>query len=70
VQDGKTGYIVPENREALAARMVDFVNDPTRRLMMGEQAREASCAYAIERTTEAMLVHYQRLIERVRGGQP
>ena len=70
VQDGKTGYIVPENREALAARMVDFVQDPTRRLMMGEQAREASRAYAIERTTEAMLVHYQRLIERVRGGQP
>jgi 1,2-diacylglycerol 3-alpha-glucosyltransferase len=69
VQDGETGYIVPEIREALAARMVDFVQDPARRVMMGKQAQEVSRAYAIERTTQTMLAHYQRLIERARGGQ-
>jgi len=72
IQDGKTGYLVShEDLAAFTAKLVRLVVDHDSRRKMGEQAREAASAYAIERTTEMMLERYQRVIsqakERKRG---
>jgi hypothetical protein len=37
--------------------------DPQLRLQMGSSAREASSAYAIERTTTVMLQHYEQIVK-------
>lgn len=70
VQDGVTGYLVPARAEALAEKMTRLVTDAELRQAMGQQARQAAQAYAIERTTQIMLGHYQRLVEGRKPGEP
>jgi glycosyltransferase involved in cell wall biosynthesis len=71
VQDGVTGYLVPEQAEGMAEKMVLLVGDAERRQEMGRQARQAAQAYAIERTAQTMLDRYQRLVDdRLAGRLP
>jgi glycosyltransferase involved in cell wall biosynthesis len=63
VQDGETGYLAPETDLAsFTAKMVRLVMDHNSRRKMGAQARQAAEEYAIERTTQIVLGHYQRVI--------
>jgi 1,2-diacylglycerol 3-alpha-glucosyltransferase len=69
VQEGVTGYLVPAQAEALVEKMILLVTDVERRQAMGAQARQAARAYAIERTTQLMLEHYQRLVDDRQAGR-
>jgi len=65
IQDGETGYLVPqEDLAAFTAKMVRLVVDHDSRRKMGEQARNAAGAYAIECTTQMMLERYQRVVDQ------
>jgi glycosyltransferase involved in cell wall biosynthesis len=65
IQDGETGYLVSrEDLAAFTAKMVRLVADRQSRQKMGEQARIASHAYAIERTTQMMLERYQKVVDQ------
>jgi len=65
VEDGETGYIITGEDLALyTAKMVRLVTDHDHRRSMSERAREISNKYAIERTTQIMLQHYQRLLDQ------
>ncbi len=65
VEDGKTGFLVQgEDLAAFTAKMIRLVTDPALRERMGQQAREVAKLYAIERTTDLMLHHYQRLVNQ------
>ena len=63
VQDGVTGYLAPLSVEALAEKMTWLVMDADQRHAMSRQARQASQAYAIERTAAIMLERYQQVVE-------
>jgi glycosyltransferase involved in cell wall biosynthesis len=66
IRDGETGYLVSqEDLAAFTAKMVRLVVDHDSRRKMGEQARIAASAYAIERTTQMMLERYQRVVDQV-----
>ncbi len=68
VIDGETGFLTAEeDLAAFTAKMVRLVTDDDQRRKMGMQARQASQAYAIERTTKMMLERYERVIDQVRG---
>lgn len=68
VIDGKTGYLVPgEDLAAYTASLVRLVLQHDERRMMGQQARQASGVYAIERTTQLMLEHYRRVVKQAAG---
>jgi glycosyltransferase involved in cell wall biosynthesis len=62
VQDGVTGYLSTEDLPGYTAKLTRLCLDPNLRKQMSGSAREASSAYAIERTTSIMLGHYQRLV--------
>lgn len=63
VRDGETGFLTPEeDMAAFTARMVRLVLDHDQRHRMGENARQASNEYAIERTTQLMSDVYQQTI--------
>jgi len=62
VEDGITGFLSTEDLPAFTAKLVRLCMDHDLRLKMGEAARQASTKYSIERTTQAMLNHYQRLV--------
>jgi 1,2-diacylglycerol 3-alpha-glucosyltransferase len=70
VQDGVTGYLVQPKAEAFAEKMTLMVTDIERRQELGRQARQAARAYAIERTAQIMLEHYQKLVDDRRAGRP
>jgi glycosyltransferase involved in cell wall biosynthesis len=63
VQDGVTGYLVPENAEMMVDKMALLVADTEHRQEMGRQARQAARAYGIERTAQLMLDAYQHLVD-------
>lgn len=64
VEDGVTGLLASENDLAeFTAKMVRLVIDGECRAEMGRQARGAARKYDIERTSQLLLDHYQRLIE-------
>ncbi len=68
VEDGVTGYIVPEeDLAAFTAKMVRMVNDHATRREMSSKTRQAAQAYDIERTTGMMLERYQRVIKSSAG---
>ena len=68
VEDGKTGFIVPEeDLAAFTAKMVRLVTDHEQRRAMGQRARLAVEAYHIERTTQMMLVRYEKVIRQSDG---
>jgi glycosyltransferase involved in cell wall biosynthesis len=62
VEDGQTGFLSNEDAIAFAVKMTRLVTEADLRRKMGAAARQASSRYAIERTTELMLAHYERLI--------
>ena len=65
IQDGITGFLIEkEDLAAFTAKMVRMVVDQDLRHQMGQQARQASEMYAIERTTQIMLDWYQKVIQR------
>jgi len=62
VTDGKTGFLAPQEDLAMyTARMVRMAYQKEERRCLGENARQASQAYAIERTLAALLDCYQRV---------
>ncbi len=65
VEDGKTGFIAPdEDLAAFTAMMVRLITQADERRAMGEKAREAAKNYSIERTTEMLLERYASVILR------
>jgi 1,2-diacylglycerol 3-alpha-glucosyltransferase len=66
IVDGETGLLVAEeDLAAYTAKLIRLVTFHEPRRQMGEQARLASQAYAIECTTRMMLEQYQNVVERV-----
>jgi glycosyltransferase involved in cell wall biosynthesis len=66
VRDGVTGFIATEDLAAFTAKLTRLCLDPALRKKMGAAARQASTDYAIERTTQIMLGHYERLVAGTR----
>lgn len=70
VCDGQTGFITPEEDLAsFTAKMVRLVTAHDERRWMGEQARQASLEYTIERTVQMMLERYQAAVQGSLGRQ-
>lgn len=61
VEDGLTGFLSTQDLPAFTAKLTRLCLDHDLRRKMGDAARQASTRYAIERTTQMMLTHYQRL---------
>lgn len=60
VQDGQTGYVVPDNEpEALAERLAHLICQPELRQRLGEQAAEYARAYAWTAIAERMVKVYR-----------
>jgi glycosyltransferase involved in cell wall biosynthesis len=62
IEDGVTGFLSSKNQAAFSAKMTRLSMDRDLRHKMGEAARNASRQYAIERTTQIMLKHYNHLV--------
>ena len=62
IEDGKTGFLATRDLAAYTAKLTRLCLDPKLIKQMGRAARDASTAYAIERTTQLMLKHYERLV--------
>ena len=62
VVDGATGFLATNDMPAFTAKLTRLCLDPGLRAQMSRSAREASSAYAIDRTTRIMLDHYERLV--------
>lgn len=63
VVDGVTGFLATHDLPAFTAKLTRLCLDLNLRAQMGDSARKASSTYAIERTTQAMLKHYQKLVD-------
>jgi glycosyltransferase involved in cell wall biosynthesis len=63
VEDCVTGFLSPHDLAAFTAKLTRLCLDRDLRAKMSAAARKASTAYAIQRTTEIMLKHYQRLVD-------
>lgn len=61
VQDGVTGFLSGEDQAAFAAKLTRLCMDGVLRKKMSAAARVASAQYAIERTSQIMAGHYERL---------
>ncbi len=66
VEDGKTGFLSTEDLPSFTAKLTRLCLDGKLRRNLGEAARRASTLYAIERTTETLLEHYERLVSAAR----
>jgi glycosyltransferase involved in cell wall biosynthesis len=62
VEDGKTGFLATHDLPAFTAKLTRLCLDLNLRQQMSISAREASSAYAIERTTSLMLQQYEKII--------
>jgi len=63
VQDGVTGYTIPDdNPQALAERLVHLIKDPVLRQKMGDQAAAYAKEYAWNHITDRILDVYQELL--------
>jgi 1,2-diacylglycerol 3-alpha-glucosyltransferase len=63
VQNGKTGFIVPEeDLAAFTASMARLITQGEERRAMGAKAREAAQIYSIERTTDLLLERYASVV--------
>ena len=67
VMDGRTGFLASQNQAAFAAKLTRLCLDRSLRQRMGNAARKTSEKYAIERTIQVMLFHYERLILEARS---
>lgn len=63
VHDGETGYLATHDLPAFTAKLMRLCLDPQLRQQMSQSAREASSAYAIERTTKVMLQQYEKVLK-------
>lgn len=61
VEDGVTGFLSSEDLPTFTAKLTRLCLQKQLRQKMGRAARKASNTYAIERTTQMMLGHYERL---------
>jgi glycosyltransferase involved in cell wall biosynthesis len=66
VQEGKTGFLSTNDLPGFTAKLMRLCMDAPLRRQMGEAARSASARYAIERTTQTLLGHYERLVHASR----
>ncbi|MBK8615562.1 MAG: glycosyltransferase [Anaerolineales bacterium] len=62
VVDGVTGLLATHDLSAFTAKLTRLCLDLDLRKKMGDSARKASSTYAIERTTNIMLKHYEKLV--------
>ena len=62
VIDGVTGFLATHDLPAFTAKLTRLCLDLDLRQQMSIAARKASSDYAIERVTEMLLGHYQRLV--------
>lgn len=62
VEDGKTGFLSTDDLPGFTAKLTRLCLDAPLRKQMGAAARQASTIYAIERTTQTLLKHYERLV--------
>lgn len=63
VQDEVTGFLSTNDLAAYTAKLTRLCLDPGLRAQMGDSAREASSAYAIERATDILLKEYAKLVD-------
>jgi 1,2-diacylglycerol 3-alpha-glucosyltransferase len=63
VEDGVSGLLSEEDVAVFTAKMVRMLTDCEMRKAMGARARLLSENYAVERTTNILLNHYQRLVD-------
>lgn len=63
VRNGETGFLSTHDPSAFTAKLMRLCLDPQLRQQMGRSAREASSAYAIERTTAVMLQQYEQVLK-------
>ena len=66
VEDEKTGFLSTENLPAFTAKLTHLCIDKELREKMGENARETSALYSIQRTTEMMTTLYKNVIKDTR----
>ncbi|NOH04239.1 MAG: glycosyltransferase [Chloroflexi bacterium] len=66
VEDGVTGFLATNDLPTFTAKLTRLCLDVELRKQMSRSAREASKAYAIERTTSIMLKHYEDLVNESR----
>jgi glycosyltransferase involved in cell wall biosynthesis len=62
VEDGVTGFLATHDLPAYTAKLTRLCLDMDLLRRMGDSARKASTQYAIERTTQLMLKHYEKLV--------
>jgi glycosyltransferase involved in cell wall biosynthesis len=63
VEDEVTGLLSSDDLAAFTAKMVRLATGHEQRKRMGQAARRAVDIYHIDRTTDLIVSHYQRLIE-------
>ncbi len=63
VEDCTTGFLATNDLPSFTAKLTRLCLDRELRAKMSKSAREASTVYAIERTTQTMLKHYQSLVD-------
>ncbi len=66
VEDKKNGFLSTENLPAFTAKLTRLCVDKELREKMGENARETSALYSIQRTTEMMTDLYKNVIKDTR----
>ena len=65
IEDGVCGFLVPPRRpKALAEKVIEIIDDPIKRLQLGEQGRKRILAkFNINKTAEDYLILYEDLLE-------
>ena len=66
VQDGITGFLSTHELAAFTAKLTRLCLDPNLRAQMRDSAREASSAYAIERVSNVLLQHYEKIVKEAK----
>jgi glycosyltransferase involved in cell wall biosynthesis len=62
IEDGVSGFLATHDLPAFTAKLTRLCLDLNLRAQMSASARKASQTYAIERTTQQMLNHYEKLV--------
>ena len=63
VQDGITGYIVPDDDpDTLANRLIELAENPDRRRLMGQRAASSARDYAWDLIADRIIALYQKLL--------
>ena len=62
VEDGHTGFLASNDLAAFTAKLVRIATEHKLRKQMGHNAQKASMIYDIQRTSQVMLGHYERLV--------